>query len=114
MRIKFSLGTVLLDLGGYKEPGMVRGPDNPKGECEGRWCPLTQAQHPGMGIPREGPGGEEWPSLVALNHHMELAQAQEGGGAGNPPDTHPQGEPAPLLPHGQCPSLVLCQLTPSQ
>ena len=91
VRIKFSLGTVLLDLGGeqYKEPGMVRGPDNPKGVCEGRLCPLIQAQQPGVGVPREGPGGKEWPSLVALNYHMELAQAQEGGGAGNPPDTHP-------------------------
>ena len=74
--------------------------------------------HPGSalwgGCPQRGAWGEEWPSLVALNHHMELAQAQEAGGAGNPPDTHPRGEPSPLHPHSQCPSLVLCHLTPSQ
>lgn len=64
VRIKFSLGTVLLDLGGYKEPGMVRGADNPKGECEGRWCPLIQAQHSGVGVPREGPGGTSGPAWL--------------------------------------------------
>ena len=56
VRIKFSLGTVLLDLGGYKEPGMVRGADNPKGECEGRWGPGVRGRW-GLGVRgRSGPG----------------------------------------------------------
>lgn len=100
VRIKFSLGTVLLDLEGrgrYKEPDMVRGPDNPKGVCEGRLCPLIQAQQPGVGVPR-GSWGEEWPSLVALNYHVELAQAQEGGELGAPPTLTP-GESPPPPPH---------------
>lgn len=54
--LNFSLGTVLLGLGGCKESGMAGGPDNAKGECEERLCPPTQAQHPRVVSPERGLG----------------------------------------------------------
>ena len=65
------------------------------------------ATHPGSapwgGCPQRGAWEEEWPSLVALNHHMELAQAQEAGGAGNPLTLTPEGSPPPYTPTASAP-----------